>query len=222
MKILIVEDQVDIAEQLAEHLKASGFVVHVEHDGVEGHYEGETGAYDVILLDIGLPGMDGFTILEKWRAENIATPVIILTARTSKMETVRGLELGADDYIYKPFDMEEVAARIRSNIKRAKGHLASQPHYKNVTFDMRSGRVLVDGRFVKLTRTEFLMVQYLFMNQGRPIEINELVDHTYEDFDNDSGIIARHIANIRKKIGADIIRTETNRGYYIPLEGEDA
>lgn len=221
MKILIIEDQVDIATQLAEHLKACGFVVHVEHNGEDGHYEGETGEYDAVLLDIGLPGMDGFTILEKWRAAGKTMPVIILTARTSKMETVRGLELGADDYIYKPFDMEEVAARIRSNIKRAKGHLASQLRYKNVTFDMRSGRVLVDGRFVKLTRTEYLMVQYLFMNQGRPIAMNELVEHTYEDFDNDSGIIARHIANIRKKIGTDIIKTETNRGYFIPKEGEE-
>lgn len=220
MKILIVEDEEEIAAQLAEHLNASGFVVHVENDGEEGFYEGETGEYDAVLLDVGLPGMDGFTVLEKWREAGKTMPVIILTARTSKMETVRGLELGADDYIYKPFDMEEVAARVRSNIKRAAGHLSSSLSYKNVNFDMRSGRVLVDGRFVKLTRTEFLMLQYLFLNQGRPIAINELVEHTYEDFDNDSGIIARHIANIRKKIGADIIKTETNRGYYVPLDEE--
>lgn len=221
MKILIVEDEKAIATQLADYLKSVGFVVRVEHDGEEGLFAGETEEYDAVLLDIGLPGMDGFTILEKWREMGKTMPVIILTARTSKMETVRGLEAGADDYIYKPFDMEEVAARIRSNIKRAHSQVNNQLKYKNVVFDVRSGRVLVSGQYVKLTRTEFLMVQYFFMNQGRPIGINELVEHTYEDFDNDSGIIARHIANIRKKIGADIIQTETNRGYYVPLDSEN-
>lgn len=220
MRILIVEDEQEIAQQLAEFLRSEGFAVRVEHDGEEALFAGETEEFDAILLDIGLPLMDGFTVLEKWRSMGKTMPVIILTARTSKMETVRGLEAGADDYIYKPFDLEEVAARIRSNIRRAHGQTTPQAKYKNVVFDIRSGRVSVDGKFVKLTRTEFLMVQYFFMNQGRPISINELTEHTYEDFDNDSGIIARHIANIRKKIGADIIQTETNRGYYVPFDDE--
>jgi two-component system OmpR family response regulator len=219
VKILIVEDNVEIAEQLAEHLKDSGFVTHIENDGEDGCFEGEEGAYDAVLLDVGLPNMDGFSILEKWRAAGKTMPVIILTARNSKSDTVRGLEAGADDYIAKPFDLEEVSARIRANIRRNRGHAANIAKCGNVTFDMRGGRVLVNGKSAKLTRTEFLMVQYLFMNQGRPISVNELVEHTYEDFDNDSGIIARHIANIRKKIGANVIQTEANRGYFVPVDG---
>lgn len=220
MKVLIVEDNLEIASQLAEHLKSSGFVTHIENDGESGHFEGLEGGYDVVLLDIGLPGMDGFSILEKWRAEGNAVPVIIITARDSKMDVVRGLELGADDYVTKPFDLDEVVARVRANIKRESGKTTNVIRSGNVEFDMRGGRILLDGRHVKLTRIEFLMVQYLFMNQGRPISTSELVEHTYEDFDNDSGIIARHIANIRKKIGHDVIKTEANRGYYVPHHKE--
>lgn len=218
MKILIVEDDKEIAGQLADYLKECGFVPHVEHDGADGHFEGDEGGYDAVLLDIGLPNMDGITILEKWRAANLTMPVIILTARDSKMEIVRGLEAGADDYITKPFDLDEVVARLRSQIRRVTGKHQPVLSCGNVSLDMRAGRVSVGKQFIKLTRTEFLMVQYLFMNQGRPISINELIEHTYEDFDNDSGIIARHIANIRKKIGSDIIKTEANRGYYVPVD----
>lgn len=220
MKILIVEDDKTIAQQLADYLSEAGFVVHIEHDGEIGHYEGETGEYDAIILDLGLPTIDGISILEKWRKSKIATPILILTARTSKQEVIRGLEQGADDYITKPFDLEEVAARVRSTIRRARGDGSAQASYQNVMYDMRSGRVFVDGVPAKLTRTEFLIVQYLFINQGKLIPLNELINHTYEDFDNDSSIIARHIANIRKKIGHDIIMTETNRGYYVPKNPE--
>ncbi|MCD6034689.1 MAG: Two-component response regulator [Rickettsiales bacterium] len=218
MKLLIVEDDKQIATQLANYVKEYGFVPHVEHDGVDGHYEGEEGVYDAVLLDLGLPGMDGLSILQKWRKAGKTMPVILLTARDSKMEVVRGLDAGADDYITKPFDLEEVVARLHSHLRRVNAKNQPILSYKNVTLDTRMGRVSVDKLYVKLTRTEYLMLQYLFMNQGRPISINELVEHTYEDFDNDSGIIARHIANIRKKIGADIVQTEANRGYYVPLE----
>lgn len=220
MKILIVEDEKDIAAQLEECLKDAGFVVRVEHDGEEGYFEGANGDYDAVLLDLGLPGMDGVSILEKWRQEGMSLPVIILTARTGKMETVRGLEAGADDYVTKPFDLEEVVARLRSNLRRAGGHTSNVATCGGTSFDMRTGRVSVAGRYIKLTRTEFLIVQYLFMKQGTPVSINELADHTYEDFDNDSGIIPKHIANIRKKIGHEVIQTETNRGYYVPLDQE--
>lgn len=220
MKILVIEDDVDIANQLKDYLKESGFVVRLEHDGEEGHFEGQEGGYDAVVLDLGLPGMDGFTILEEWRRRKNDIPVIILTARNSKMDIVRGLEAGADDYITKPFELEEVGARVRSLIRRNSGKTSMALRCGDVVFDMRAGRVLKQGKFVKLTRIEFLMVQYLFMNQGRPVGINELVEHTYEDFDNDSGIVARHIANIRKKIGHDVIKTEANRGYFVPLDEE--
>jgi two-component system, OmpR family, response regulator len=218
MKVLIIEDDLDIARQLSEHLKLSGFVPLAVHDGEEGLYQLTVEDWDAVLLDIGLPLMDGFTLLEKCRAEGKSVPIIVLTARTSKMEMIKGLEAGADDYIYKPFDMAEVVARIRSNIRRHKGQLKPNAAYKSVSLDWNSGRVTRDGLNVGLTRTEYLMVQYLFMNQGRSVSVTELAEHVYDDFDHDSSIIARHIANVRKKLGAEIIQTESNRGYSIPIE----
>ena len=220
MKVLIVEDDHHIARQLSEHLLQSGFVTHVANDGEQGHFQGENESYDAVLLDIGLPGMDGFSILERWRSAGLTMPVIIVTARGSKLDTIRGLEAGADDYVNKPFDMEEVTVRLRANIRRHKGQLKQEARFKNVCFDMRANRFLRDGINIKLTRIEFLMLQYLFMKQGTPVSMTELAEHVYDDFDNDSAIIARHIANIRKKIGSDIIRTESNRGYCVPAEQE--
>jgi two-component system, OmpR family, response regulator len=216
MKILIAEDDPLLARQLSGHLKECGFIPHVEKDGNDAHFEGSEGGYDAVILDLGMPGMDGISILTKWREEGKTMPVIILTARNSKMDIVRGLDAGADDYITKPFDLDEVVARLRTHLRRFSGVTQPVLTCGNVTLDTRLGRISVDKQFVKLTRIEFLILQYLFMNQGRPVSINELTEHTYEDFDNDSGIIARHIANIRKKIGADIIKTEANRGYYVP------
>ncbi len=216
MKVLIVEDDPDISRQLSSHLEESGFITHISSDGEDGLFQGNEENFDAVLLDIGLPELDGFTVLEKWRQQGRTMPVIIVTARNHKMETIRGLEAGADDYINKPFDLDEVVARIRTNIRRHKGQLQQTATYKNATFDFNAGRLLVNDSFVKLTRTEFLMIQYLFFNQGRLISTTELSEHVYQDFDHDSSIIARHIANIRKKIGADIILTESNRGYYVP------
>ncbi|MDA9008562.1 response regulator transcription factor [Alphaproteobacteria bacterium] len=218
MKVLIIEDDLDIARQLSDQLKSSGFVPVVANDGEEGLHQLTVENWDAALLDIGLPIIDGFALLEKCRAEGKSFPIIILTARTNKMEMIKGLEAGADDYIYKPFDMAEVIARVRSNIRRHKGQLKPLAAYKAVSLDWNSGRVTRDALTVALTRIEFLMVQYLFLNQGRSVSVTELTEHVYDDFDHDSSIIARHIANIRKKLGADIILTESNRGYTIPSE----
>lgn len=220
MKVLIIEDNREIAGQLSQYLQEAGFITHVEDTGENGLFEGEEGQYDIILLDLGLPDKDGFSILEQWRKKGNTTPVIILTARNSKMDIVRGLELGADDYVTKPFDLDVVVARVRSHIRRQSGQASSLLTYDNVCLDTVKQRVLVDNFYVKLTRTEFLMLQYLFTHQGKVISTTELSEHTYKDFDNDSGIIARHIANIRKKIGHHVIKTDANRGYYVPRNDE--
>lgn len=216
MKVLIIEDDIAIASQLAEHLRSSGFVIQVEHDGKEGHFKGASEAFDAVLLDLGLPSQDGLSILKRWRAENVNVPVIVLTARNSKQEIIEGLDAGADDYISKPFDLAEVTARLRSNIKRSKGQQSVLSTFADVVLDARAGRVTHNGSLVKLTRIEYLIVQYLFLNQGRPVSITELSEHVYEDFDHDSSIIPRHIANIRKKLGSTFIQTESNRGYCVP------
>lgn len=220
MKVLIIEDDVHIAKQLSDHLRECGFVSHVAVDGEEGYHLGTVEEYDSVLLDVGLPTLDGFSILDRWRNEGRTMPVILLTARTHKMDIIRGLEAGADDYITKPFDMEELVARIRTNIRRHVGQQGQTLSYKNVIFDTRTGRISIDGVYVKCTRTESRMLQYLFMHQGRLVSVTELSEHVYEDFDHDSAIIARHVANIRKKVGPDIIRTESNRGYYVPKDDE--
>jgi two-component system OmpR family response regulator len=218
MRILIVEDDRDIAKQLSGHLEQCGFVMHVEHTGEEGHYQGDVEAFDLVLLDIGLPDRDGFSILEQWRAGGRTMPVIIVTARTRKMDTIRGLKAGADDYIHKPYDLEEVVARIQANIRRHKGQLNGVMRSGDVVFDSFAGKVSVGGSYVKLTRIEFLILQYLFLNQGKTRGATDISEHAYDAFDHDSSIIARHISNIRKKAGADIIRTDSNRGYFVPSD----
>lgn len=215
MRILIIEDDKDIANQLSSYLGQSGFLTHVEHSGEEGHYQGDVEDYDLVLLDIGLPDRDGFSILEQWRKDGRSMPVIIVTARTHKMETIRGLKAGADDYVYKPYDLEELLARIQTNIRRHKGQLNAVLRSGNVVFDGGSGKVSVNENFIKLTRIEFLVLQYLFLNQGKTLSASDIAQHAYEDPDHDSSIIARHISNIRKKLGQDIIHTDSNRGYSV-------
>ena len=218
MKVLIVEDEFKIADQIASRLKKEGFVTKMEHDGEYGQHEGEIGKYNAIVLDIGLPTKDGISVLKYWRDHGIDTPVIILTARNSKKEVVDGLEAGADDYLTKPFELDELVARIKSNIRRHHGNTKSVVSYHDVEFDISANRFVKAGDSVKLTRTEHLITQYLFINQGKTCSVSDIAEHAYDDFDNDSGIIARHIANIRKKIGADIIKTDSNRGYFVAKE----
>lgn len=218
MKILIIEDNHDIATQISDYAKEQGFVPHIADNGEDGQFEGEEGGYAAIILDLGLPEIDGITILEHWRKQGITTPVIILTARHNKMDVVRGLDAGADDYMTKPFDLDELIARLRSNIRRHGSHLQNTLSYKDIELNIRSRRVLKAGHFVKLTKIEFLIMQLLFTRQGTPLSINDITEHVYEDFDHDSAIIPRHIANIRKKLGHDIIVTEANRGYYVPQD----
>lgn len=217
MKVLIIEDDDSIARRLADHLQLSGFVAHREADGVEAHFAGTSLEYDAVLLDLGLPGLDGTELLRRWRAEGISTPVVVLTARSGKHDIVNALEAGADDYVTKPFDLDEVVARLRATIRRQNSQSVNKLYCGDVSVDMTLGRVMVCNDVVSLTRTEYLFVQYLFLNQGQTISISELADHVYDDYDHGSSIVPRHIANIRKKIGRDTIRTVSNRGYSVPV-----
>lgn len=216
VKVLIIEDDRAIAAAVDSHLQSAGFVTHVVHDGLEALHRGDSDEYDAILLDLGLPGMDGASLLERWRTAGVQTPVIALTARTAKHDIVNTLEAGADDYIAKPFDADVVAARVRAVVRRVTGQAQSRFEHVGVTLDAATGKVTLDGVVIKLTRTEYLLLQYLFMHRGKVVSISEIADHIYDDFDHDSGIIQRHVANVRKKLGATVITTESNRGYTIP------
>src|SRR5690554_5038936 len=167
MRLLVVEDDQDLNRQLVTALEEAGYVVDSATDGEEGHFLGDTEPYDAVILDLGLPEMDGVTVLEKWRRDGRTMPVLILTARDRWSDKVAGFDAGADDYVAKPFFMEEVLARLRALLRRSTGHATSELEYGSVRVDTRSSRVTVNGRAVKLTSLEYRLLAYMMHHQGR-------------------------------------------------------
>ncbi len=223
MRLLLVEDDPDLARQLATALKDAGYAVDVAHDGEEGHFLGDTEPYDAVVLDLGLPVMDGVSVLKKWRADGRNMPVLILTARDQWSEKVAGFDAGADDYVAKPFQMEEVLARLRAIIRRAAGHASAELECGPVRLDTRTSRVTVDGVPVKLTAQEYRVLAYLMHHRGRVISRTELTEHIYDqDFDRDSNTIEVFIGRLRRKLGADLIETVRGLGYRMgPPAGDE-
>ncbi|WP_436640040.1 response regulator transcription factor [Microbaculum sp. FT89] len=216
MRILVVEDDKDLNRQLVAALADAGYAVDTAFDGEEGHFLGDTEPYDAVVLDIGLPQMDGIRVLEQWRADGRKMPVLILTARDRWSDKVAGIDAGADDYVAKPFHMEEVLARIRALLRRAAGHASSEIECGPVRLDTRSSRVTVDGNAVKLTSHEFRLLSYLMHHQGRVVSRTELVEHLYDqDFDRDSNTIEVFVGRLRRKLDTDIIETVRGLGYSI-------
>ena len=216
MRLLVVEDDPDLNRQLCEALKDAGYAVDSAMDGEEGHFLGDTEPYDAVILDLGLPVMDGVTILEKWRRDGRKMPVLILTARDRWSDKVAGFDAGADDYVAKPFHMEEVLARIRALLRRAAGHASSEITVGPLTLDTRAARVSLNGMPVKLTSLEYRLLAYLMHHKGEVISRTELIEHLYDqDFDRDSNTIEVFIGRLRKKIGKDLLHTVRGLGYYI-------
>ena len=215
MRILLVEDDPDLSRQLKLALDDAGYAVDHAPDGEEAHFLGETEPYDAVILDLGLPKMDGVSVLERWRRENMAAPVLILTARGAWSEKVAGFDAGADDYLTKPFHTEELLARLRALLRRSAGHAAPSLSCGGLRLDPRAARASVDGE---------PLLHYMIMHQGRVIGRTELVEHLYDqDFDRDSNTVEVFVGRVRKKIGADRIETVRGLGYrLIPLEGETA
>ncbi|MDS4015684.1 MAG: response regulator transcription factor [Candidatus Accumulibacter sp.] len=214
MRILVVEDELTLASQLVEGIRSLHYVVDVAHNGVDGHFMGETEAYDAIVLDIGLPQMDGITVLKKWRAAGRTLPVLILTARDTWREKVAGIDAGADDYLTKPFHMEELLARLRALIRRAGGHASTELVCGPLTLDTRSGRVSVDGTALTLTSHEYRVLAYLMHHPGEIVSRAELTEHIYaQDFDRDSNTVEVFIARLRKKLPPGLIETVRGLGY---------
>ncbi|MEQ8268263.1 response regulator transcription factor [Parvibaculum sp.] len=222
MRLLVVEDDPDLNRQLVGALEEAGYVVDSAKDGEEGHFLGDTEPYDAVVLDLGLPEMDGVTVLEKWRRDGRIMPVLILTARDRWSDKVAGFDAGADDYVAKPFYMEEVLARLRALLRRATGHASSELECGPVRVDTRSSRVTVNGRAIKLTSLEYRLLSYMMHHQGRVISRTELVEHLYDqDFDRDSNTIEVFVGRLRRKLGKDVIETVRGLGYRLAA-AEDA
>lgn len=214
MRILVVEDDQDLNRQLADALGEAGYVVDQAFDGEEGHFLGDTEPYDAVILDIGLPQMDGLTVLEKWREENRKMPVLLLTARDRWSDKVSGIDAGADDYVAKPFHIEEVLARVRALIRRAAGHASSEIVCGPLRLDTRASKATIDGTTLKLTSHEFRLLAYLMHHTGEVVSRTELVEHLYDqDFDRDSNTIEVFVGRLRKKMGVDMIETVRGMGY---------
>ncbi|WP_332672696.1 response regulator transcription factor [Aromatoleum sp.] len=214
MRILVVEDEPKLAAQLVEGLTEAGYAVDRADNGRDAHFIGDVEPLDAVVLDLGLPLMDGITVLKKWRAAGRTMPVLILTARDNWHEKVAGIDAGADDYLTKPFHMEELLARLRALIRRAGGHASAELACGPVVLDTRAGRVTVDGQAVSLTSHELRVLAYLMHHRDEVVSRSELTEHIYaQDFDRDSNTIEVFIGRLRKKLPPGLIETVRGLGY---------
>jgi two-component system OmpR family response regulator len=219
MRILIVEDESLLATRLATTFAERGYVVDIAMDGEQGDFLVSTEQYDAVILDLGLPRIDGLTLLERWRTAGIAVPVLVLTARGSWSEKVRGIDGGADDYLTKPFQMAELLARLRALIRRSSGQLTPELRCGAVVLEPRTSQVTLDGQAVKLTGHELRVLSYLMHHRGRVVSQSELTEHIYaQTFDRDSNTVEVFIARLRRKLGTSTIETVRGLGYRIRSE----
>lgn len=214
MRVLLVEDDPDLAAQLAASLEREGYAVDRAADGERAEFLGATETYDAAVLDLGLPRLDGLSVLRSWRAADNPLPVLILTARDAWHEKVQGIDAGADDYLGKPFRIEELLARVRALIRRAKGQATAELRCGPLTLDTRTARVTVDGRPVALTGHEYRVLAYLMHRKGQIVSRTELAEHVYaQDLDRDSNTIEVFVGRLRKKLGLELIKTVRGLGY---------
>ena len=219
MKILVVEDEPRLGEQILETLENNGWVPELSQDGIDALYRATSEEWDAIVLDLGLPKLDGLTVLKGIRDENINTPVVILSARDTLSQRVEGLNAGADDYLTKPFEMVELTARLRAQLRRASGNASPVMQIGDLSLDTRSSKVLWQGQAVSLTALEYKVVAYFMHNPEKVISRTELVEHIYkQDLDRDSNTIEVFIGRIRKKIAPKIIKTVRGLGYQLNAE----
>lgn len=217
MRILVVEDEKRIAEDVAKALKASGYAVDVAADGEEAWFRGDTEPYDAVVLDLGLPRLDGMTLLKRWRAERKELPILVLTARGAWTERVEGIDAGADDYLPKPFEMDELLARLRAILRRGAGRASPVLAAGSLTVDTRQMRVTVDGVPVSLSPLEYRLIAYLVHHAGRVVPISEIADHLYDlGNDRDPNAIEVIVARLRRKLGGEAIETRRGFGYLVP------
>lgn len=219
MRILIAEDDSRIASSLGEALEASGFLVETEADGELAWYRGDTEPYDAIVLDLGLPTLDGLTVLKRWRKAKRSAPVLILTARGQWEERVEGMEAGADDYVVKPFHVEEVVARLRAILRRSGGLSSSRIEIEDLVLDARLMQVQRAGVPIPLPPQEYRLLTYLAHRRGQVVSRREIIEHLYnQDFERDSNSVEVLIGRVRRRLGEHVIRTRRGFGYYVDGE----
>jgi two-component system OmpR family response regulator len=220
MRVLVVEDNEALAAQLSAALTEAHFAVDRAGDGEEALHLGETEPYDAVVLDLGLPVLDGLSVLRRWRERGRAMPVLILTARDGWTEKVEGLNAGADDYLAKPFAMGELVARLHALIRRAHGQARAEIVLGPLRIDPASARVLVGGAAVKLTGLEFRLLSYLAHHAGTVVSKTELTEHLYaQDFDRDSNTLEVIVGRLRRKLGEGMIETVRGQGYRLAARG---
>ncbi len=214
MRLLLVEDDPTLRAQIRAGLQEAGYAVDEADNGRDAHFQGDTETYDAVVLDLGLPLLDGLSVLKRWRDAGRAMPVLILTARDNWSEKVAGIDAGADDYLTKPFHMEELLARTRGLIRRAAGQASPLLRCGAITLDTRSGRVTAQGQAVQLTSHEFKVLEYLMHRPGTVVSRTELIEHIYAlDGDRDSNTIEVFVARLRRKLPSASIETVRGRGY---------
>lgn len=223
MKILVVEDELELLESVAEGLRMSGYAVDTANNGRTAEEMGLINAYDLVVLDVNLPELDGFSVLERIRRHNKTVNIIMLTARTAVDDRVKGLDLGANDYLIKPFHFAELEARIRSLLRRRQVQEELILTCHSLSFDTKSKHASVKGKPLRLTGKETGILEYLLLNQGGYVTQEELLEHVWEDGMNEfSNTVRVHVSSLRKKVkaatGKNIIRNEIGRGYIIDKE----
>ena len=217
MRVLVVEDEKSIAAEIAATLVSAGYVADVVRDGEEAWFRAETEDYDAIVLDLGLPRLDGMSVLKKLRTAGMLTPILILTARGSWMERVEGIDAGADDYLPKPFHHEELLARLGAIIRRSGGQASPIVESGPLRVDTRRATVTLDGKPVSLSSLEYRALRYLLHNKGRPVSQGDLAEHVYgAEAEPDSNALEVLIGRLRKKVGPELIATRRGYGYLIP------
>jgi len=220
VRLLVVEDETSLARQVTAALRRAGYAVDHAADGERADLLAHDERYDAVVLDLGLPKVDGLTLLRRWRDAGQGMPVLVLTARGSWHEKVQGIDSGADDYMAKPFRMEELLARLRALIRRASGQVNPELRCGAVALDPRSGKVTLEGAEVKLTSHEFRVLAYLMHNRERVVSQSELIEHIYsQGFDRDSNTVEVFIARLRRKLGASFIETVRGLGYRMKATG---
>ncbi|MBK7503215.1 MAG: response regulator transcription factor [Polaromonas sp.] len=214
MRVLLVEDEPSLRAQLSDSLKHAGYAVDEIDNGLDAHFLGDTEPFDAVVLDLGLPVLDGLTVLKRWRSSGRKMPVLILTARDNWNEKVAGIDAGADDYLTKPFHTEELLARLRALIRRSSGLASAVLQCGSLTLDTRTSRVTLDGQSVVLTSHEYKVLEYLMHRIGSVVSRTEIIEHIYaQDYDRDSNTVEVFIGRLRKKLPAELIETVRGQGY---------